>query len=317
MTIGAAWLRTTASGDELWLATDSRLSGDGYLWDSCPKLMVMPRPGMCAAFAGATSRAYPLLLQAAEAIGSYRPAASGTMEWHYLVAHLERVVTSMMVSLSVDPLTNNHPEGRLEFASLNDTLVIGGFSRASGALQIRVLRYQHHLGRWCFSRVTPLAKVGPSRTIAIFGDRRARGRFGFMLSRRLEVERKLGDKNSFELEPLEVLAEMLRMPAEYLQQHSMPLDRRPRTTGGAPQVVRILPAATPTSFVVAWPTEDDPRARFLRGRRLLDYENVDVPMLSFPGGTVRVTRPDASRGDVDPASPGDDALTTTLLSLDD
>jgi hypothetical protein len=56
-------------------------------------------------------------------------------------------------------------------------------------------------------------------------------------------------------------------------------------------VVRILPAAEPTTFLVAWPTADDPDARFLRGRQLLGYENVDLPLLSVSDRSICVVAP--------------------------
>src|SRR5256885_594343 len=137
MTIGTAWIRRTAAGEELWLATDSRLSGDGYLWDSCPKLVVLPRPSTAAAFAGATSRAPP-----------------------------------------------------------------------------------------------------------------ARGGSGFLWRRPLNPDGKLGAGGSLDSEPLEVLAELLRMPASHILSRSLPLNRRPWTVGGPPQLVRIVAAADATPFVV-------------------------------------------------------------------
>ena len=37
MTLVAAWTRTTESGKELWVISDSRLSG-GMFWDFGPKI---------------------------------------------------------------------------------------------------------------------------------------------------------------------------------------------------------------------------------------------------------------------------------------
>ena len=81
MTIGTAWIRRGRHGEELWLASDSRLSDGDYIWDACPKLMALPRRDLVAGFSGSTNEAYPLLLQLANAIGWYPPASDGTLEF--------------------------------------------------------------------------------------------------------------------------------------------------------------------------------------------------------------------------------------------
>jgi hypothetical protein len=126
MTIGAAWIRHGKHGDELWLATDSRLSGDGYVWDDCPKLLLTPRRDAALGFSGSTSQAYPLLLQLANAIGAYRPAADGTLEFFELAGHLERVVNLMMERLAPDSAVSSIDPNHREFSSSGDTLLFAG-----------------------------------------------------------------------------------------------------------------------------------------------------------------------------------------------
>src|ERR1019366_314181 len=62
MTLSMAWIRTVGSHEELVFASNSRLSG-GADWDSCPKLMLLPRGDSLIGFAGSTLDAYPLMLQ--------------------------------------------------------------------------------------------------------------------------------------------------------------------------------------------------------------------------------------------------------------
>lgn len=81
VTIGIAWIRQGTDSEELWLASDSRISGDGHIWDDCPKLFSLPRRDTAIGFSGSTGQAYPLLLQLANAIGSYRAASDGTLEF--------------------------------------------------------------------------------------------------------------------------------------------------------------------------------------------------------------------------------------------
>jgi ATP-dependent protease HslVU (ClpYQ) peptidase subunit len=70
-----AWLRSVGGVRELVIASDSRLSG-GQFWDANPKIMLLPRSDAVLSFAGTTSDAYPLMLQAYNSIRMYPPASS-------------------------------------------------------------------------------------------------------------------------------------------------------------------------------------------------------------------------------------------------
>jgi len=52
---------------EMIVASDSRLSG-GQAWDGNPKILMLPRSDAVLAFAGYTGVAYPLMIQAYNAI---------------------------------------------------------------------------------------------------------------------------------------------------------------------------------------------------------------------------------------------------------
>lgn len=66
MTISVAWIRKGAESEELWMGSDSRLSGDGNIWDDCPKLLTLPRRDTIAGFTGTTAQAYPMLFASCE-----------------------------------------------------------------------------------------------------------------------------------------------------------------------------------------------------------------------------------------------------------
>lgn len=116
MTIGVGWIRGDPYGGELWLASDSRLTGDGNTWDDCPKLFLLPRRDSVAAFSGSTAQAYPLINQFANAIAAYRASASGVVELFDVLGHIERVADSMLARLVVDPGVVGG-DGRREFAT--------------------------------------------------------------------------------------------------------------------------------------------------------------------------------------------------------
>ena len=289
MTIGTAWIRTGPNGEELWVASDSRLGGDGNIWDTCPKLMPLPRRDAVAGFSGSTGQAYPLLLQLANAIGAYHAAADGTLEFFELLSHLEHVTNAMMNEIVPDPGVSGVPVDRPEFSTSGDTLIIGGYSRAQGRLAIRVLGYHSGNRRWEFHHVESRRNqnIGRARVIGVFGDRKSVSRFRYLLKLLLE-DRGIRSGQTFNVEPLEILATMLRMPASAALR--LPMDRRPTTIGGAPQIIRVLPGAQATAMAVQWEQEDE-TAVYLQGRKTFRYENLDVPLIVFEDPLPRLYAP--------------------------
>lgn len=313
MTIGAAWIRKTSDGEELWMATDSRLGGDGYVWDDCPKILLIRRRDMIIGFAGATGRAYPLLLQVANSINSYRSASDGHLEFFHLVGHLERVVNVMMGRLRVDGAVHGAAPVRPEFSSGSDTLVAGGFSRVANGMVLKRLSYQKLIDGWTFSSVKATASIGKGRVIAIFGDHQSQSRYRFLLKEALKSE---GVRTgSLDLVPLTTLAAMLRMPESAAR--PLPLGSRPTTVGGAPQVVRVVPGADAAAFAVRWPRPEGV-SDFLQGRPIFGYENLSVPLLEFKESSVEIHAPDrwpdrlieTNSVEHDPPSPDPDDAST-------
>lgn len=286
MTISVAWIRKGAESEELWMASDSRLSGDENVWDDCPKLLTLPRRDMVAGFTGSTAQAYPLLLQLVNAISSYRIATNGNLELSELIAHLERVVNTMLNRIQPDPSIVGLKAIR-EFATRGDALILGGYSRLKGCMTIRSLRY-HGAEGWKFSHVRPLPKLGGTRIILVAGDRVSRSRYRFLLDRLLEERGILARKTAFDFEPLETLAYLLGLPASTAR--PLPMDCRPTTVGGAPQVVRSVPGGEATSYAVRWRTPAG-SGIYLQGRLTLDYERLDTPLVHFENSLLSIHAP--------------------------
>jgi 20S proteasome alpha/beta subunit len=91
MTLGMAWVRTRGRTNELVVASDSRLSG-GQFWDSNPKIILLPRSDCVMSFAGNTNDAYPLMLQAYNAISMYPRSINRTLDVIHLKGHIIRVL---------------------------------------------------------------------------------------------------------------------------------------------------------------------------------------------------------------------------------
>jgi hypothetical protein len=283
MTIGVAWIRRWSSSEELWIASDSRLTDSEKIWDACPKLLPLPRHGAVAGFSGSTAEAYPLLLQLANAINWYHAAADGTLEFFKLLSHLEHVTNAMMNQIVSDPAINSLTSKRPNFSQSGDTLIIGGYSRAHGRMVIRALQYLSHERKWEFHHVPSRRSLGRDRIIGIFGDNKSVSRFRYLLSLLLE-ERGIRSGQTFNYEPLEILVAMLRMPESSAKR--LPMDRRPTTIGGAPQIIRVLPGAQATVMAVQWESKDKTTI-FLQGRETFRYENLDVPLIAFENSGPR------------------------------
>lgn len=288
MTIGIAWLRKGIESQELLLASDSRLSGDGHIWDDCPKLFCLPRRDAAIGFSGSTGQAYPLLLQLANAISSYRAAADGTLEFFHLAGHLERVANSMMDRLIVDPAISGDQNTHREFATTGDTLILGGYSRVRGGMVILDLRYRAVPGKWHFGRARPIRALGPGRIIKTFGDRLSQSRYRHLLELILQSRGLLRSTQPFDLEPLEALADFLELAESPAR--PLPRNNRPASIGGSPQIIRIIPGAQATPFAVRWTVAGSAKV-YLQGRLTFDYENLDVPLISFESSGPRIHAP--------------------------
>jgi hypothetical protein len=175
MTVGAAWIRAGSESNELWFASDSRLSGDGFIWDDCPKLMPLPRRDAVVAFSGSTEQGYPLLLQIASAIAAYRAALDGHLEFFKMAGHLERVMNSMMNRLRIDPAVHGIAPNHREFATRADAVVLGGYARQWGRMALRALEYNGGARAWIFRPIRP--QFGEGRSFGRSGIARRGGAF--------------------------------------------------------------------------------------------------------------------------------------------
>ena len=175
------------------MASDSRLSGDGLIWDDCPKLTSLPRHGAVAGFSGTTRQAYPLLLQMANAISSYLPARSGALEFFDMVGSLERVANAMLDDVKVDSHVHGTPDTERAFGTPGDSIIVGGYSRAAGGFALRALEYDTANRNWRFARVRSNAdNMGRDVVFRVFGDEASRRRYRDMLRERFVEQRRTG-----------------------------------------------------------------------------------------------------------------------------
>jgi hypothetical protein len=123
----------------------------------------------------------------------------------------------------------------------------------------------------------------PLGQIAFAGDQGPEGdrRLIYILNDRFNAAPARFDSGALDLEPFEVVCQMLKDP------------KRARSIGGAPQLVKVYEHLNTQSFAVKW---GDSGEQFLQGRPLLGYENVDVWIMDPE--TLRSFRPSPkSRGE--------------------
>lgn len=244
-----AWIRLAASTEELVVASDSRLRA-GYAWDAAPKLLRLPRGDGVLAFAGSTDFAYPMMLQAWNAVDSWSRSRDRTQPLSEMKGHLIRVFNGMLTEVSDLPLLEKALKPEAIF-------LLAGYSWFEQRFRIWTLHYDNSLKGFTFRPAPPWRGVtNRGKVLAIVGDECVvvRNR----LVELLRLRKKLS-KGTFDLEPFEVLESMISDP-------------RYPTIGGNAQVVKVYRSLQSVPFVI----RDEASGRSsLLGRQLLPYESPD------------------------------------------
>jgi hypothetical protein len=246
MTISLAWIRKVGTVNELVLASDSRLSF-GCKWDCCPKILALPRNDAAMCFAGNTMYAYPVMIQAIAAVSQHPKLLGRGMDIDELKSHLLRVLNSM-VSL-IDDLpkgVDNTPD---------TTFLLGGWSWKNSKFKVWLFHYDPNLKKFAFRPAGRWKGLNTDKVLAFTGDYAKE--YKDRLIRLLRKKNKL-QGGGFDMEPLEVLRDMLREPSFHL-------------IGGAPQVMKVYKYCNFQPYAIFWPDKASATINLL-GRPLLDYE---------------------------------------------
>src|SRR3954467_11541003 len=117
MTIGIAWVgqRQQDAREHLYIAADSRTRG-AYVFDSCPKILTLPRSDCAICCAGVTSETYPLMVQLAYAIAAHEPARDRSMDISRVKDHLLRVFTDLIQTVQDAVLPFKRNDAQFIFA---------------------------------------------------------------------------------------------------------------------------------------------------------------------------------------------------------
>lgn len=242
MTIGLAWVGRRRDGREhLYIAADSRTRG-AYIFDSCPKIMTLPRSDCALCFAGDTADTYPLMLQMAYAIGAHEPSRERSMDIARVNAHLLRLFTDLVRSLK---------RPAVPFKSDDAQFLFAGYSWLKKDFRIWTIQYSEREKKFISRESINFSKR--LKKVAFIGDwaTRLRSMVASDLGRSEKVDHVY-------LEPLQSLCGLL--------ENAKDTD----TIGGPPQLIRITQHMNTRPLCVRWRNEDT-----LLGRGLFDYENTD------------------------------------------
>ena len=285
MTLIAAWLRKTSSDDQLMVASDSRLSF-GARWDCCPKIFPLARNDSILAFCGDTSFAYPVLLQLVNAIGNYGKALSRELDITELRPHFIKVIESMLGQVVGPSKAIDQTGFKILFA---------GYSSKHSAFQAWALYFDKTAKKFTHRKLAFHKKrTNGTKPFLFIGDNtnEAANRLYSMLR-----EREKLTTGNLEMEPLEVLTEMIESP-QY------------DTICGPPQLVKIYKHINVLPINVLWPRKA-PLFVAHFGRPLLGYEGSkyacldlnDLSLLSPQQVYERLTIGSPSPTDPSPKTP--------------
>lgn len=287
MTLAMAWIRDVGEYQELVFCSDSRLRF-GCAWDSCQKVFPLPRGDCAIAFAGDTQFAYPFIHTAINAISLHQRTNRREVDLYDVQKVLINAINSMLAEI------RDLPKGMQVFEEPNIRLIFGGYSWKKKKFAIWKFSFNNGEREFRVQKIGFWKGAGKGLSLVIIGDpnashsakKRAKRLKENPYSEEEDVEvmakkrlltklesRGLKDKVGLNLEPFEVLCEMIK-------------EKVSPYVGGAPQFVKVYQHMNVQPFGVRW-IDSDGRVAIL-GRLLSKKEKLDVPILDPE--TLRVER---------------------------
>jgi hypothetical protein len=176
------------------------------------------------------------------------------MDLSDLKGHLLRVLNGMVSAIhDLPPGAPSQPE---------TSFLFGGWSWRQGAFRIWTLHFDPNLKRFAYRPTTRWPGGNTEKLLAFTGDYRPE--YWRQLTALLRKKRKL-DRGGFDMEPFEVLRDMLRA-----EEHDL--------IGGPPQILKIYKYSSLRPYAVYWPTKAAAKVSLL-GRPMLEYEHSDYLVL--------------------------------------
>lgn len=256
MTLVVSWTRKTSTARELWVMSDSRLSG-GKCWDYGPKLFGIGRSDAVMAFAGDTAWTYPLIAQATSYVESFVNLRERAIDF---IDAQEKIIRMLNESLS---FVSDAADPSLEVPDC--TFILAGYSaRKQGFIINRIV---FHSKRRKFE-IRSAKKIN-GELLAAIGDKGPVSAISRRISERIKKHINTGCK--LDMAPSESFFDVLS-------------SKRFREIGGAPQLTKIYQNMNQKHFGVYWPPElpIEEQKIYLRGRELGKFEVLDHPWVFDP-----------------------------------
>ncbi|GAB5566145.1 MAG: hypothetical protein Wins2KO_32080 [Winogradskyella sp.] len=257
MTLCTAHIRQANDTEELVFATDSCLTG-GEKWKHGIKLFELPRKDCLLCFAGATFRAYPLVLNMVSSIhlDNYLQSPSATLE-EVLEFLSEQFTTLVKTITEVDKSRIHQERGSAQF-------LFGGWDwqqGSNGAFRVWKLYYNQDVEGFVFDELTNDSNQTMFYTFLgnadIDVEKEAKERFKKLLS----DEDKFGKK--LDMEPLNIL-------------RSISLDKAIREVDGSLQIAKVYKSNRTEFFGVYW--ESSKGIPCFQGR---EYNEINKPLIRY------------------------------------
>ena len=267
MTLVAAWVRQHKMGEELYVASDSRLNG-GRTWDIGTKVLDLGRGDAVIAFAGNTSNAYPLMLQLQTAVKMHPKIRSRAYDITHLKGHVLRIFNAMWRSIS------DLPRGQTVPDPAESQFILAGYSWQYSTFKIWTVYFDNPYNEFKFREAsTHRKKAGGNKYFAFIGDDA-----NLANERAYEILRERGrvKLSGMEMEPFEIILEFIRDP------------KKPYI-GGCPQIYKIYTHLNTLPYNIYWPNRASRKLAF-GGRILLPYERNEF--LAMDPETFEVEKPD-------------------------
>jgi len=233
MTLCAAWIRHTPTGDqELVFATDSCLSA-GERWEAGVKLFELPRNDCFICFAGETSRAYPMILNLIHSISASPTLKNPQTDLLDILRHAEGLFSDLAQAIDLSGLSNPNYEDARGTAQF----ILGGWRWQTSEFYVWRLAYdstsdtERFIAERCF--------LDDSEPVCFIGD---------LLSQDLiqEIYSEVGESSiKLDMQPLQLLIRKIRDPF-------------PDTSGirGAPQIGKVYRSGNSKLFGVMWQSSE-------------------------------------------------------------
>jgi hypothetical protein len=278
VTVAVAWVRRILDCEELVFASDSRLSGDGRIFDASPKILTLSRNDCAIAFAGHTQDAFPMMLQLSLAISSHGPARRRSIDMSELRTHALKIFNEMATLITSDA----HIKGSRPDDIPAVQFLFGGYSWIKKEFVLWKIVFDEYEKRFV-SIEAPWARFSPkTKGLKISKLRRADrgsalGRIAFagdqgplacrLFSQEMTRRHRQGEEISkIEMEPFDIVVRMLRDKG------------RSPSIGGAPQLAKVYQFVKNISFPLYWPDKATGTI-FLQGRPCLGYERLDTKIV--------------------------------------